>query len=189
MLALVIVMRIILGKFHKKKLYMPPSSITRPTAQKVKEAVFNIIQNTYAWKGEGSDVLDIFAGSGSLGFEALSLGANVCFIDNNKDAVSVIKKNINLLDVSQNACVIHAHVLALKKTNTVAATLAFLDPPYQTTLLEEALKHLAKKNWINEKTLVVCESNRIISLEQTTIKSYSETIISIGYYESNKLQS
>lgn len=167
---------------------MPPSSITRPTAQKVKEAVFNIIRNKYAWKGEESYVLDVFAGSGSLGFESLSLGANVCFIDKNKDAVSVIKKNISLLDASENARVIHAHVLALKKTDTVA-TLAFLDPPYQTTILEEALMHLTKNNWINEKTLIVCESNRIIPLQETTIKSYSKTIISIGYYGSSTLQS
>ena len=138
------------------KLISLEGDLTRPTTDRVKEAMFSIIQMNIA----GSIVLDMFAGSGALGIEALSRGAVWCdFVENNKQAVDVIQANIEktkLMDFS-NLYNSTAHSFAErcnKKYDVV-----FLDPPYNKGLCEEAMSLLKEYDLLNDGAIIVCEAN------------------------------
>ena len=155
--------RIIAGEHRGRNLKVPDEG-TRPTAERVREAIFSTLTSLDAIAEVF--VLDLFAGSGALGLEALSRGASNCvFVETNKNAVSVINKNIE--DLKVNAQVIDAKVETLLATNpggtsNVPAQLVFLDPPYEIEI-EKIVKILTKglaHSWFSDDAIVVVETSK-----------------------------
>lgn len=132
-------MRVITGKARGRKLITLGGDDVRPTTDKVKESVFSIIQ----FQIEGRMFLDLFAGSGQMGIEALSRGAKgAYFLDLRKDAVSVIRKNLEAVDFSDLAEVRCADSLAFLRSCAQKFDVAFVDPPYNKGLAQKALELL-----------------------------------------------
>ncbi len=119
-------MRVIGGEFRSRRLKTPPGLATRPTPDRLREAVFNVI----APRLEGAVFLDAYAGSGAMGIEALSRGARkAIFIEKNHGAIRVIRENLAALGVQDRATVIHAQ--AAPQISRYQADIVFLDPPYE----------------------------------------------------------
>lgn len=150
-------MRVISGTLKGRIIKGDHIEGTRPTMDKVKESLFAIIQNEV----KDSICLDLFAGSGSLGIEAISNGAKYAyFIDNNKKASEIIKDNINSFKIIEFTKVINIeYKKALKyfNDNNITFDLIFLDPPYQDNLINESIKLILEYNLIKEKGLIICE--------------------------------
>ena len=145
-------MRVITGSARGMSLRTLEGETTRPTTEKVKEAVFSAIQ----FEIEGRKVLDLFAGSGQMGIEALSRGADNCvFVDSDKGAVKVIKENIEKTGFSDSSTVVQMDSLAFLNMNIKKFDIVFLDPPYSTGLLEKAIKNVSC--FVNEGGIIVCE--------------------------------
>ena len=127
---------------------------TRPTQARIKESLFATIQDYL----EDSIILDLFAGSGNLGIEALSNGAKFAYlVDNNYQAIKTIKENIFNLNIT-NCEVIKADYKEVLKTKK-KYDIIFLDPPYKTDYIEKALKLIISNNCLNDEGIVICESN------------------------------
>ena len=139
-------MRIIAGTAKGRRLISPKGSRIRPTSDKVKEALFNML-NGITGSLSGFAVLDIFAGTGNLGIEALSRGAaEAVFIDNHRDSIALVKKNLGLAGFSDRGRVVLREAVAalriLEQTSS-PFQLIFLDPPYHQKMLESVLEYLA----------------------------------------------
>lgn len=148
-------MRVITGTARGRKLGQLQGMETRPTTDQVKESIFNIIQ----FDIEGRRVLDLFGGTGQLGIEALSRGAASCtFVDQRKDAVALIRSNLKLCQLSDRARVVQGEALSFLSTVRERYHLVFLDPPYQTDLLENAIKKIAEIDMLTENGIIICES-------------------------------
>ena len=144
-------MRVITGTARGRKLGQLQGMDTRPTTDQVKESIFNIIQ----FDIEGRRVLDLFAGTGQLGIEALSRGAAGCtFVDQRKDAVALVRSNLKLCQLSDKARVVQGEALSFLSTVREPYHLVFLDPPYQTDLLENAIKKIAEIDMLTENAKV-----------------------------------
>ena len=134
-------MRVITGEARGRKLITLEGEDVRPTTDRVKEGMFNIIQ----FELEGASVLDLFAGSGQLGIEAISRGAKEAYmVDNSRKSVEVIKKNIKSVKFEKEAKVFAMDFHSFLAMNTVDFDIAFVDPPYKTGLLQEALELVAE---------------------------------------------
>lgn len=149
-------MRVISGTARGKKLTPVPGMDTRPTTDRVKESMFNIIQNQVY----GARVLDLFAGTGQLGIEALSRGAAHCdFVDFDKTAQTIARKNIDAARVSERA---HLHKTDFTRFVSNCAKgsydLIFLDPPYGGKILAQALSAIERFDILSETGIIVCES-------------------------------
>ena len=133
---------------------------TRPTMDRVKESLFSTIQNYI----NDSTVLDLFAGSGNLGIEALSEGAKYAYlVDYNKKAVSVIKKNIKIIGI-ENIEVLNMDYkksLSYFDQNKIKFNLIFLDPPYKTDYIEKSLLLIDKYDLIEKDGIILCESDNL----------------------------
>ncbi len=155
-------MRIVSGAHRGRTLKTPPGEATRPTSDRARQAVFNILEHA-PWAGElhGARVIDLFAGSGALGFEALSRGAAFClFVETDEAARGAIRENIDALGLF-GATRIHrrdATDLGLRPASAGEAfDLAFLDPPYRKGLGERALEGLAGGGWLKPGAVVMVE--------------------------------
>ncbi len=145
-------MRIISGKYKGKKLQGFDIDGTRPTMDRVKESLFAMIQIEL----KDSICLDLFAGSGSLGIEALSMGALSCdFIDNNDIAIKTLKENLKNINEEHNIIKID-YKKYLKETDN-KYDIIFLDPPYKTNQLNKALVLITENNLLTEDGIVICE--------------------------------
>lgn len=150
-------MRIISGFLKGKKVDGYFIEGTRPTMDRVKESIFGSIQNDVSQ----SVVLDLFAGSGSLGLEAISNGADKgYFVDNNQEVVRVLKKTISNFSI-ESKCVIlekdYKDALAYFEKNHIKFHIIFLDPPYKMKCIEEILEEIVQKNLLFDSGIVVCE--------------------------------
>lgn len=150
-------MRIITGSARGAKLITLEGEMTRPTAERTKEAIFSIIQ----FDVEGRRVLDLFAGSGQLALEALSRGAESAVLcDFSKDASEVIRKNAIKTRLSER---LQLHVCdALKLIPKLGADrfdLIFLDPPYAIKIIPQVLKSLLEHKSVKPTSIIVCESS------------------------------
>lgn len=148
-------MRVIAGKHKSKSLESMEGRNTRPTMDKVKEGIFNSL---YDVSGIG---LDLFAGSGALGIEALSRGMDkVIFVDQNFKAVKIIKSNLENLDLVEQSEVYKNNadraLKALSKRE-IQFDIIFLDPPYEKGLIDKALKQISEFNLLKENGIIVCE--------------------------------
>ena len=148
-------MRIISGTARGRKLKAPAGFKIRPTSDMVKETVFNIIQ----FDIEGRRVLDLFAGTGQLGIEALSRGADsVVFVDESLAAVSLIRENLKLAGFEESAKVTRDDGLSFLNRGG-KFDLIFLDPPYETGTLDKAIKKIIEFDILKENGIIICESN------------------------------
>ena len=128
---------------------------TRPTTDRVKEGLFSIIQ----FDIEGRRVLDLFAGTGQLGIEALSRGAEKCvFVDASRQAVQVIRENVEHTGFTQNSRIAQSDAIAFLTSCREKFALAFLDPPYASDLLEKTLRKMSEIDIMTENGIIVCES-------------------------------
>jgi 16S rRNA (guanine966-N2)-methyltransferase len=155
-------MRIVSGRFRGKALAAPPGLNTRPTGDRARQAVFNILEHA-AWSRpfDGARAIDLFAGSGALGFEALSRGAAFClFVETDEAARGAIRDNMEALGVFGAARVHRRDATDLGPRPGSAGPafdLVFLDPPYARGLGERALDQLKAGGWLEPGALVVFE--------------------------------
>ncbi|MCI8688460.1 MAG: 16S rRNA (guanine(966)-N(2))-methyltransferase RsmD [Lawsonibacter sp.] len=148
-------MRIISGSARGRRLKEPMGMDTRPTTDKVKESLFNIIQ----FELEGRRVLDLFAGTGQLGLEALSRGAEHCtFVDQRREAAALVKENVKLCRFEGQARVVQGESQAFLRACGEKFDVIFLDPPYQTNLLEQCIEKITRFDILREHGIIVCES-------------------------------
>ena len=159
-------MRIIGGKYKGLKLLSPNGTKIRPTSDRLKESLFSIItSNKYNINIDGSEILDICSGTGSLGIESLSRGAkSVFFIDKDHRSIKLICKNIAKLDIDKqienNIKIIRDEVIkALKNINKIFQ-IVLIDPPYNTNITEKCLLKLKEFNLIDEGSYIFVESNK-----------------------------
>lgn len=147
-------MRVITGSARGRRLKELEGMETRPTTDKVKESLFSIIQ----FDIEGRRVLDLFAGTGQLGIEALSRGAAECvFVDRRPDAVELIRENVKLCGLEDAARIKKGDALAYLKSGE-KFDLIFLDPPYATDLLDQVLEEIARFDICRQHGIIVAES-------------------------------
>ena len=155
-------MRIVSGEFRGKALVAPPGHATRPTSDRARESIFNILEHA-PWSGGVRDarVIDLFAGSGALGFEALSRGAVFClFVETDEAARGAIRDNVDTLGLFGRTRVHRRDATDLGQrpgADGPAFDLAFLDPPYAKGLGETALAKLAAGGWLAPGATVVFE--------------------------------
>ena len=149
-------MRVITGIARGKKLMSPEGLDTRPTAERVKEAIFSIIQ----FDIEGRHVLDLFCGSGQLGIEALSRGAFSCvFADMDRRAADIARKNIESCRFSEQAEVFCSDGLSLlSRMKKGRFGLIFLDPPYHGDLLKQSLLKICTLDLLAQGGIIICET-------------------------------
>lgn len=155
-------MRVITGTARGKKLKTLENLDIRPTSDMVKEAIFSIIQ----FDVPGSSVLDLFAGSGQLGIEALSRGAEHCvFVEKNRAAFDIVNENLLHCDFKKNSRVLQMDSLEYLKVAKAGLDIALLDPPYNQGLIEKALPLLDSK--MNEGAIIVCEHEKELTLAES----------------------
>lgn len=148
-------MRVITGTARGRRLGELQGMDTRPTYDRVKEGMFNIIQ----FDIEGRRILDLFGGTGQLGIECLSRGAAHCtFVDQRRDAVRLMKENLKVCEVEDRATVVQSDAIGYLSTITEPYHLIFLDPPYDSGLLESALKKLTSIDILADNGIIVCET-------------------------------
>lgn len=156
-------MRVIAGEHGKRKLKAVPGKNTRPTTDKIKESVFNMIGPYF---DEETTILDFYAGSGALGIEALSRGAHYAyFCERNRQALTTIRENITTLGLENRAEVLGGNNLrALAQLReqhpTLNFDLVFLDPPYKKQQLVKTLTMLVNDNWLKKTSRVICEMEK-----------------------------
>ncbi len=154
-------MRIIRGEFVGKALIAPTSTLTRPTSDKVRQAIFNVVEHHVDMQDlRGSTVLDIFAGTGALGLEALSRGAkHITFVDNQRAAVRNLQTLIHQWNIEDRTTVYDRDILTMP---AAAHTVDFIfcDPPYGKDLVNLAITHLHKQRWIGSDTTIIAEMQK-----------------------------
>ena len=149
-------MRIISGKARGTKLYTLEGENTRPTLDRVKESLFNIIQN----KIEDANFLDLFSGSGAIGLEALSRGAKkAIFCDSSKSAMEIINKNIKKTHMEENSKVYNLDYKKALREIKEKQDIIYIDPPYKTDFAMQAINEIIKLNIIDEKSIIIVETD------------------------------
>lgn len=152
-------MRVISGRARGTKLKTIESMSTRPTLDRVKESLFNILQNDITEK----NVLDLFAGSGALGIEALSRGADKAyFSDSNPEAVKVIKENLTktrLIDYSKVYNMSYEKAITKMSNENVKIDIVFIDPPYRLGIAANSIKLIIQNDLLNENAIIVVETD------------------------------
>ena len=154
--------RIIGGAWRGRRLVAPAGEATRPTADRVRQALFDRLMHA-PWAGraavEGAAVLDVFAGTGAFGLEALSRGAaRAVFIERDRPALAALGANIATCDASASCRIVAAD--ALRPPSGQPSTLVFLDPPYGQGLVPRAVAALAASGWLAPGALVLAETGR-----------------------------
>jgi len=172
--------RVISGKYKGKNLIGFDIDGTRPTMDRVKESLFGIIQNNI----KNSIVLDLFAGSGSLGIEAISNGAiEAYFIDNNIELINIIKKNTSGMNEKIHIMKSdYKSTLEMLKNSNIKFDIIFLDPPYKLNLINDCLNKIIEYNLLNKDGIIVCE------YETEQIENNSLTLIKDKKYGSKKIK-
>jgi 16S rRNA (guanine966-N2)-methyltransferase len=152
-------MRIVSGALKGRRIVTPPGEATRPTSDRARQAVFNILEHA-PWSDGlgGARVIDLFAGSGAMGLEALSRGAAACaFVESDRAACDAIQANIAAMGQQGVGRLLRRDAAALGPCAEEPFDLAFLDPPYAKGLGEKALAALAAGGWLQPGALVVLE--------------------------------
>jgi 16S rRNA (guanine966-N2)-methyltransferase len=152
-------MRIIAGEHRGRALVAPEGQVTRPTSDKTRQALFNVLDHaSWAPALAGARVLDLFAGSGGLGLEALSRGAlSALFVDNDSAAILAVTRNLTTLRAEGRGQILKADARRLGVGPSPPFDLAFLDPPYAKGLCEPALAGLADGGWLSPGAVAVVE--------------------------------
>lgn len=175
-------LRIIAGKLKERKLFSPPGLDLRPTSDKVRESLFNILSDRIV----GATFLDLYAGTGAIGIEALSRGAEaITFVENNPAHLPYLKKNIKLCTLDKSAALFETTVIHYLEKMTQPFDLVFLDPPYNTQAFENLLPRLKQGDIIRSNGRLIFEHDRKRSIPQDIGKiffiknyRYGETVLS-----------
>lgn len=179
-------MRIITGSLKGRRLESPKNDKIRPTSDKVKEAIFSMLFDEFYDKA----VCDLFAGTGSLGLEALSRGARKCyFADYSKESLSLLKRNIEYCKLGSEAVILAGdYSTALHRIKERLAVI-FLDPPYEGGLMIDAIKTVSELSLLEEEGTIVAEHSifeelpeKIGKYERVKQKTYGKIAISIYRY-------
>ena len=148
-------MRVITGAARGRRLKELEGYETRPTTDRVKEGVFNIVQ----FDIEGRKVLDLFAGTGQLGIESLSRGAaSAVFVEQRRDAAALIRDNLKITNLGENARVVCGDALAFLSSAREKFDLIFIDPPYAANLWKNAMEAIYQFDILSNHGIIVCES-------------------------------
>src|SRR3989338_727780 len=176
-------MRVIAGEAKGRRLASPKSNLIRPVLDQVKEAVFNILFDVTDWT-----VLDLFAGTGSMGIEALSRGAKeAVFADDSKESLKLIGKNIDLCGFADRANVFYlsaAKTIAILSKKQKKFDLIFVDPPYEKRFVKKTLNKLANSFLLHDETIIIVEHHpkepigAIEGLRLTYERKYGQTLVS-----------
>jgi|HubBroStandDraft_1064217.scaffolds.fasta_scaffold50915_2 16S rRNA (guanine966-N2)-methyltransferase len=155
-------MRIVAGAWRGRSLIAPPGTETRPTADRVRQALFDILMHA-PWAGrssiEGASILDVFAGTGALGLEALSRGAGrAVFVERSRPALIALRANIAACRAEDRCEVLPIDALTIPLQER--ADIVFLDPPYGHSLVARALTHLRSVGRVASGSLIVAETGR-----------------------------
>ena len=181
-------MRIVGGRWRGRALAAPSltgrASAIRPTSDRLREALFNVLAHSYDDAVEGVRVLDLFAGTGALGLEALSRGAaQATFVDSGPRALALLRRNIGLLACDDRAKVFSRDATRLGRSHAAPADLVFLDPPYARGLGERAIASALAGGWVSPGALVVWEESVTLTpppgLTLLDQRRYGETMIAI----------
>lgn len=183
-------MRITGGTLRGRALAAPEGLTTRPTTDRVREALFNVLAH-HDW-GESGDpladaiVLDAFAGTGALGLEAVSRGASfACFFEKDRPALRVLRENIDRLKLGERTAILPADATKPPRAQR-PCSLVFLDPPYRKGLIPAALKALAAQGWIAPGAMLICETAKketrdgLETCKLLLEKTYGDT--TLGFY-------
>ncbi len=177
-------MRIIAGQYRGRSLSSVPDLSVRPTTDRAKQTIFDILSHRLDF--EGIEVLDLFAGSGSLGLEALSRGAqHVVFVDKSKQSLHVLEGNIESLTCRSQCTVYPADVFWFLKNTRRSFDLVFVDPPYKLEKIETLPTALHQSRAVKNGTYVVMEHSKTSSLELSDShydiirKSFGQTMVLI----------
>lgn len=177
-------MRVISGTARSLKLNTPPGLDVRPTTDRIKETLFNIINNRLY----GIDFLDIFAGSGAIGIEALSRGAKyACFVENSKASLSCINQNLDHTHLSSGAEIISGEATAsISRLYTMGKRfdIIFMDPPYNKLLEKQIVEQLDKYRLLKEDGLIIVEASKDTDFDYIDDTCFS--IVREKSYGSNK---
>lgn len=178
-------MRIIAGEARGRKLFSPNNpQNTRPTGDRVKEAIFSMIQPYVL----DAVIIDLFAGTGNLGLEALSRGAKKAyFVDNHLPSLSIVKKNIQTTGYEAFSEVIHAsYEKALEERINESADIIFLDPPYNKGLIMKSIHHICNYEKLSKSGIIVAEHSLEEMVEEEPHdlkpikrKKYGTTLVSV----------
>ncbi|MFY9289431.1 MAG: 16S rRNA (guanine(966)-N(2))-methyltransferase RsmD [Methylorubrum rhodinum] len=183
-------MRIVGGDWRGRRLAGPKGNGIRPTSDRLREALFNVLAHAYDDPVEGATVLDLFSGTGALAFEALSRGAAFALlVDDGREAGGLIRDTIASLACGARARLIRRDATRLGPTADPPATLIFCDPPYGKGLAPAALAAAARGGWLAPGALVLVEevasagpilSEGFVELER---RSYGETAVTFARFE------
>lgn len=152
-------MRVVGGRLRGRTIASPSSNDIRPTADRLRESLFNILAHAYGDPVEGARVLDLFAGTGALGIEAISRGAAfVLFVDNGAEARALLRQNIEALGLGGVSKVYRRDAASPGPVHPMEPfSLAFLDPPYGNGLADKAVAALRDGGWLSPGALVIVE--------------------------------
>jgi 16S rRNA (guanine966-N2)-methyltransferase len=178
-------MRIVGGRFRGRSLKGPSSQAVRPTSDRLRESIFNILAHGYDDPSEGARVIDLFAGTGALGLEAISRGAKFAlFVDDGSEARALLRENVEALGLGGQTRIFRRDATKLGDAPAGEKfTLAFLDPPYGKGLAPRALNELVTGQWLAPGALCVIEEEASADvalpagMERLDHRAYGETQI------------
>lgn len=176
-------MRVVGGRLKGRSLVSPSSRDIRPTADRLRESLFNILTHAYGDPVTGARVLDLFAGTGALGIEAVSRGAAFAlFVDNGAEARALLRNNVEVLGLGGVTKVYRRDATSLGPAHPMEPfSLVFLDPPYRMRLAEKALASLRDGGWLAPGALIVVEEAKAAEFatpqgfEQLERRTYDDT--------------
>jgi 16S rRNA (guanine966-N2)-methyltransferase len=175
-------MRIVGGRLRGRALTAPSSRSIRPTADRLRESLFNILQHAYGDPATGARVLDLFAGTGALGLEAISRGAAFAlFVDDRAEARALIRANVEALGLGGITKIFRRDATNLGAAHPLEPfSLVFLDPPYGKGLAEAALASARAGGWLTPDALIVVEEKTglfktPIGFEEVERRAYDDT--------------
>ncbi|MCB1476703.1 MAG: 16S rRNA (guanine(966)-N(2))-methyltransferase RsmD [Rhodobiaceae bacterium] len=160
-------MRVVGGRFKGLALHAPTDNSIRPSSDRLREAVFNVLAHRFDDPANGARVLDLFAGTGALGIEALSRGArSALFIDMSAQSRALVRRNLEAPGIMGLARISKRDATHLgPASGTGGFTLVFLDPPYGKKLADKALAQLARGGWLAANAIIVVEERAGIDIE------------------------
>ena len=160
-------MRIIAGKLKGSTLYVPKDKNTRPLKDLVRESIFNLLthSNKISLQFEQSNILDLYSGTGSFGLECLSRQAkSVCFIEKKKDAIEILKKNIEKLKVKNKIKIFFNDIFELIEKQNIFKSkfdLIFCDPPFKDTNIEKLIELVFNKKLLSKDGIIILHRNKV----------------------------
>ena len=183
-------MRVVGGRFRGRTLAGPKSDAIRPTSDRLRETIFNVLAHGYGDPVEGARVIDLFAGTGAMGIEALSRGAAFClFVDEGAQARGLIRENVEALGLGGATRLFRRDATRMGAAGqNPPASLVFCDPPYGKDLAPRALKSCADGGWLSPGALVVVEEAQGSSValpfgfDEVERRDYGETTVLFARY-------